>query len=178
MPERIVVRALSDRGHTVNSAGTLFSTAVRCVYDAATMQISSPFSIALIATMAVLGAPNAAHGADTSAVTGITLTATRAAGSEAVRISGKAPAAQPLEATLYATFSEDLPTVFLSRRSVPADADGRFDAALPISPAFFRNAIVTVVVRTLPAGPGARAAVTIAAPNPPAPPDTIPASVR
>jgi len=178
MPERSVDGALSDRGHTVNSAETGFSTAVRCVYDAATMQISSPFSIALIATMAVLGATNAAHGADTSAVTGITLTATRAVGSEAVRIAGKAPAAQPLEATLYATFSQDLPTVLLSRRAVPTDADGRYDAALPISPAFFSSAIVTIVVRSLPAGPGARAVVTIGPPNLPAPPDAFPPNVR
>lgn len=148
------------------------------MYDAATMQISKAASTALVATLAVLGAQAVAQSADVPAVTGITLTATRAVGSEAVRIAGKAPAAQPLEASLYATFSRDLPTVLLSRRSVSTDADGRYDAALAIAPAFFRNAIVTVVVRTLPAGPGARAAVTIAAPNTPAPPDDIPASVR
>jgi hypothetical protein len=141
------------------------------------MQVKSPSPIALIATMAVLGAHIPAHAADAQ-VTSITLAATRAAGAEAVRITGKAPASQPLEASVYATFSEDLATVLLSRRAVATDADGRYDAALSISPAFFRNAIVTVVVRSLPAGPGARAAVTIAAPNLHVPPDDIPASVR
>ena len=146
------------------------------VYDASTMQIKSPSTIALIATMAVLGAPLAAHSADAQ-VTGVTLTATRAVGAEAVRITGKAPASQPLEASLYATFSQDLPTVLLSRRPVSTDAGGRYDAALPISPAYFRNAIVTIVVRSL-TGPSARATVTITAPNAPVPPDDIPASVR
>lgn len=147
------------------------------MYDAATMLITSPSTIALIAALAALGAPIPAHSAD-APVTGITLAATRAAGVEAVRITGKAPASQPLEASLYATFSQDIPTVLLTRRAVSTDADGRYDAALPIAPAFFRNAIVTIVVRSLPAGAGARATITIAAPNGPVPPDAIPASVR
>ncbi|MEA2721562.1 MAG: hypothetical protein QOJ39_3426 [Candidatus Eremiobacteraeota bacterium] len=141
------------------------------------MQITGPFTITLVAAMAVFGAAIPAHSAD-APVIGITLAATRAAGAEAVRITGKAPASQPLEASLYATFSQDLPTVLLSRRPVQTDADGRYDAALPLAPAFFRNAIVTVVVRSLPAGPGVRATVTIAAPNAHVPPDDIPASVR
>ena len=108
----------------------------------------------------------------------ITLGATRAVGSEAVRITGSAPAARPLEASLYGTFSRDLPTVLLSRRAIPTDAAGRYDATLSIAPGFFRNAILTVVVDTVPASQAARATVIVGAPNPPAPPDTIPASVR
>ena len=111
-------------------------------------------------------------------MTRITLTATRAVGSEAVRITGSAPAARPLEASLYATFSRDLPTVLLSRRLITTDTAGRYDATLSIAPGFFRNAIITVVVDTVPAGLGARATVTVGAPNVPAPPDDIPASVR
>jgi hypothetical protein len=83
-----------------------------------------------------------------------------------------------LEAALYATYSQDLPTVLLSRRIVSTDANGRYDATVSIAPAFFRNAIVTVVVRALPDGAGARATIVVAAPNVPAPPDDIPASVR
>ncbi|MDB5073760.1 MAG: hypothetical protein JWM87_4871 [Candidatus Eremiobacteraeota bacterium] len=141
------------------------------------MHVTSPSTFALAALAAVLGAQIPASAADVP-VTSITLAATRAAGAEAVRITGKAPASQPLEATLYATFSKDLPAVLLSRRPVSTDADGRFDAALPIAPAYFRNAVVTIVVRSLTAGAGARTAITIAAPNLPAPPDDIPASVR
>jgi hypothetical protein len=142
------------------------------------MRISSTSSIALIATaMAAFSAPVGAQSTD-AAATRITLTATRAVGTESVHISGTAPAARPLEATLYARFSRDLPTVFLSRRSVTADAAGRYDATLPIAPGFFRNAIVTIVVDAVPAGPGARATITVGPPNDPAPPDDIPASVR
>ncbi len=149
------------------------------MYDAATMRLCSPPPIALVAAAAMLFAPLGTFRAEAQpAPSVITVTATRAVGSEAVTIVGNAPAAQPLEAVLYATFSQNLPTVLLSRRAVPTDAQGRFNATLPIAPAFFRNAIVTVVVHSLPAGPSARASVTVGPPNIPAPPDDIPSSVR
>ena len=148
------------------------------MYDAATMQLRNSLSFAILATaMVVLCVPVGTQAADPAA-TPITLAATRAVGAEAVRITGSAPAARPLEASLYATFSRDLPTVLLSRRSISTDATGRYDATLPIAPGFFRNAILTVVVDAVPAGPGARATVTVGAPNVPVPPDDIPASVR
>jgi hypothetical protein len=148
------------------------------VYDAATMQLHSRLSFAIaVSVLTALCAPVGAQTAD-PAMTRITLTATRAVGSEAVRITGSAPAARPLEASLYATFSRDLPTVLLSRRLITTDTAGRYDATLSIAPGFFRNAIITVVVDTVPAGLGARATVTVGAPNVPAPPDDIPASVR
>jgi hypothetical protein len=149
------------------------------VYDAATMRLSSPPSIAFAAAAAALFAPLGTFRAEAQpASSAITVTATRAIGAEAVTITGNAPVAQPLEAVLYATFSENLPTVLLSRRAVPTDAQGRFYATLPIAPAYFRNAIVTVVVHSLPAGPSARASLTVGPPNVPAPPDAIPPSVR
>jgi hypothetical protein len=149
------------------------------VYDAATMRVTTPLSIAFLAAAVALLAPAGAPAADAPAATGgVTVTATRAVGAEAVTITGNAPAAQPLEAALYATFSRDLPTVLLSRRAVPTDALGRYNVTLPIASAFFRNAIVTVVVRSLPAGPSARTTLTVGAPNVSAPPDDIPPSVR
>ena len=179
MPEVGVDRALTDRGQTVNSAETGFSDGLWRVYDATTMRLSTSPSIALAAAAAVLFAPLGASGAGSPAgANGVTLTAARAVGAEAVTITGNAPVAQPLEAVLYATFSRDLPTVLLSRRTVPTDAQGHFDAVIPIGSAYFRNAIVTVVVRSLPAGPSARATITVGAPNVTAPPDEIPASVR
>ena len=148
------------------------------MYDAPTMQLRSRSTFAIVATaVAALCAPVGAQTADPAAPR-ITLTATRAVGPEAVRITGSAPASRPLEATLYATFSRDLPTVFLSRRSISTDAAGRYDATLPIAPAFFRNAILSVVVDAVPAGNGARTTVTVGAPNVPAPPDDIPKSVQ
>jgi hypothetical protein len=142
------------------------------------MQLHRSLSFATaVSVLTALCAPAGAQAPD-PAMTRITLTATRAVGSEAVRITGSAPAVRPLEASLYATFSRDLPTVLLSRRSVPTDAAGRYDATLSIAPGFFRNAILTVVVDTVPASQSARATVTAGAPNVPAPPDDIPASVH
>lgn len=178
MPDAGVDRALTGRGQTVNSSGTVFSSVVRGVYDAATMQLhsTSTFAFAAAAVLAIC-APVGAQPSG-NAVSGITVTATRAVGTESVHITGTGPASRPLEASLYATFSRDLPTVLLSRRPVATDATGRYDATLPIAPGFFRNAIVTIVVDAVPAGAGARATITVGPPNNPAPPDDIPASVR
>ena len=149
------------------------------LYDAATMRLINPPSIALLAAATALFAPMGPTGAATpNAPAAVTVTATRVVGAEAVTITGSGPAAQPLEAALYATFSRDIPDVLLSRRAVPTDALGHYSATIPIASAFFRGAIVTVVVRSLPAGPSARTSFPVGAPNVPAPPDDIPSSVR
>ncbi len=149
------------------------------MYDAATMRVIHPPSIALFAAVSALIVPTGAPGADAPAARGgVTVTATRVVGAEAVTITGIGPAAQPLEAALYATFSRDIPDVLLSRRAVPTDAQGHYNVTVPVASAFFRNAIVTVVVRSLPAGPSARATFTVGAPNVAAPPDDVPPSVR
>jgi hypothetical protein len=147
------------------------------VYDAATMYRNSTSSIALIAALAAACLPASAQ-VGGGAANGISLTATRVVGAEAVRITGTAPASRPLEAALYVTYSRDLPTVLMNRRYLTTDASGRFDATISTAPAFFPTAIVTVVVRALPAGPDARATFSVGAPNVPVPPDDIPASVR
>jgi hypothetical protein len=142
------------------------------------MRLSSRPLIAFAAAATMLFAPLGTFGAEAAAPSAISVFATRAVGAEAVTITGNAPVAQPLEAVLYATFSQNIPTVLLSRRAVATDAQGRYNATLSIAPAFFRNAIVTVVVHSLPAGPSARATITVGPPNVMAPPDDVPASVR
>jgi hypothetical protein len=149
------------------------------VYDAPTMRLYNSPSIALFSTALVLCMPHGAQSADVhTASPGITIAATNAVGAEAVTITGNAPPGQPVEAKLYARFSQDLPTVLLSRRPVPTDAGGHYNVTFPIAAAFFRNAIVTVVIQSLPAGPSARASIIVTAPNIPAPPDELPPSVR
>ncbi len=149
------------------------------MYDAATMRVIHPPSIALFAAVSALIVPTGAPGADAPAArSGVTVTATRVVGAEAVTITGYGPVAQPLEAALYATFSRDLPDVLLSRRAVPTDAQGHYAATIPIASAFFRGAVVTVVVRSLPAGSSARTTFAVGAPNVSAPPDDLPPSVR
>jgi hypothetical protein len=142
------------------------------------MQVNGTSTLVFIAAaMIALGSPAGAQSTGAQAA-GVTLTATRVVGSQSVRITGTAPAARPLDVALYGTYSRDLPTVLLSRRSIATDAAGRYDATLSIAPGFFRNSILTVVVDSVPAGSGARATITVQPPNVPAPPDDIPASVR
>ncbi|MGH7662511.1 MAG: hypothetical protein ACRENA_16535 [Vulcanimicrobiaceae bacterium] len=130
-------------------------------------------AIILAAMFPLLVDPLASPGAET-----LTVTATRLTGSESVTVTGSAPSQQRLEASMYARFSKDLPTVLLSRWYFSSDADGHYNATLPTSPAFFRHAIVTVVVHTLPSGPNASADVIVRAPNPPAEADELPPGFR
>ena len=141
------------------------------------MRVRTMSTIALASTIAALLVPIGARGADAPA-SPVSVTATRAVGTEAVTISGTAPAGAALEATLYARYSQDLPTVLLSRHAVWSGANGRYLATISIAPAFFRNAIVTVVIHTLGTGDAARASVTVGAPNVTAPPDDLPSSFR
>lgn len=147
------------------------------MYDAAVMRLLRPTTLAIAGTAAVLLAPLGAP-AQAPASQPVTLALARAVGSEAVTISGTAPASQPLEAVLYARFSRDLPTVVLSRRSLSANAAGHYSATLSLAPAYFRDAVVTVVVHAVPDGAQAEASLLVAAPNVPAPPDDVPPSVR
>lgn len=130
-------------------------------------------AIILAAMFPLLVDPLAGRGAEA-----LTVTATRFTGAEAVTVSGAAPPQQRLEASMYARFSKELPNVLLSRWFLSSDTDGHYKAALPIAPAFFRHAIITVVVRSLPTGPTASTDVSVRAPNLPAPPDELPPSVR
>lgn len=130
-------------------------------------------AIILTAIFPLLVNPLMTRGAET-----LTVTATRLQGAEAVTVSGSAPPQQRLQATMYARFSRELPTVLLSRSFLSSDAGGHYNVALSIAPAYFRHAIVTVVVQTLPSGPRASADVTVRAPNQPAPPDELPPSFR
>ncbi|MBV8748580.1 MAG: hypothetical protein JO103_02575 [Candidatus Eremiobacteraeota bacterium] len=125
-------------------------------------------------TGAAFTTPAAAQPSPTATTAPVTLTLTRAAGHEAVVATGNAPAARPVELAAYATYSRDLPTVLLSRRVVTTDANGRFTTTLPLAPAYFRGALVTVVVRSVPDGPSATARISVTAPNDPTPADADP----
>jgi hypothetical protein len=99
-------------------------------------------------------------------------------GREAVRVFGTVPGSGRLQAALYFTYSQDVPTVLLSRRSVTTDANGRLDTTLPIAPGYLPGAIITVVVQS-PAGlPLAVGRLTVAAPNVPGPADVLPPDYR
>jgi hypothetical protein len=140
------------------------------------MRHKRPSSIALFGTVAMLLVPLGANAQAPTAAP--TLAVTQVVGSEALDVHGTAPPNEKVEATLYARFSRELPTTLLSRRTIAANADGRYATTLPIAPGFFRNAVITVVVRLPSSNAVATANVLVVAPNAPAPPDDIPASVR
>ena len=173
-------QALPWRCQTVKFGATGFPYASPAGYDAATMRVNSKWSsIALTALSAALLIPQGARAADATAVgPEVSLTVTRAVGAQAVTVTGTAPAARPVEAALYATYSRDLPTVLLSRRVISTDASGKFTSTISTAPAYFRDAIVTVVVRPLPAGQATSASLLVTPPNVTAPPDNLPYSVR
>lgn len=149
------------------------------MYDASTMRHCNRRLLVVLAAVAATFAPVTARCAEAqTASSAITVTATPAVGREAMTVAGMAPPATQLEAALYARFSRDLPDVLLSRRPVMTDANGRYTATVPVASGFFRNAIVTVIVTSIPAGTSARTSFVVGAPNLPAPPDDIPSSVR
>lgn len=131
-------------------------------------------AITLIGTAAALFAPQGAGAQAAGGAPGVTLSLVPVIGREAVTVTGTAPAARPVEATVYATFSENLPTVLLSRRVIPTDATGHYTATLSHAPAYFRDALVTVVVRSIPSGASAEAQFPVYAPNVTTPPDKWP----
>jgi hypothetical protein len=95
-----------------------------------------------------------------------------ATGAKAVRVTGTLTGARPFQVVLYATFAPDLPVVLLGRRPLPADADGHFDAIVPIAPAYFVGTSITVVVQTAAGVSIASGSVTLPEPSIPRAPNT------
>ena len=108
----------------------------------------------------------------------ITLDVKPVVGSQAVYVSGRAPAGAPLVVTLYATISRDLPDVLLTRQFVSSDGSGAFASMVPIAPSFVYGSVITVVVTTPPPGPSASARYTVGAPNVTVPLDNLPRNVQ
>jgi hypothetical protein len=118
----------------------------------------SAFSPAIAGTQSAPG-PVSVSGSMTVAVA-------PAVGSEAVMVSGTAPAMAPVVVVLHATFSRDLPNVYLNRRDVYADADGHFSAIVPIGPDYWRGSILTVTASSSSATASATAQTVVTLPNP------------
>lgn len=89
-------------------------------------------------------------------------------GAKTVRVSGTVAGEHQLQAVVYATFSPDVPTVFLSRQPLTTDDKGWFSTTLPIAPAYFRGTIITVVVQSPAAVPLAEGSTVIGEPIVPA----------
>jgi hypothetical protein len=129
------------------------------------MRFSNVVPISLVALLGVtLTAPSGVRAADPPPGSS-PISIAAADGPSAIHVSGVAPGAHQLMALLYANFAPDLPTVFLSRRPLVTDAAGRFDAIVPIAPAYFPGTIITVIVQTSAAVLVARGSLIIADPS-------------
>jgi hypothetical protein len=107
-----------------------------------------------------------AEATELSAVTGaIKLEVHPLPGSEALIVSGQAPAGVPVTITLFATYSTDLPTVVVSRNDAHPDASGRFSTIVPIAPDYFRGSLMDVLATSLPGVTVATARYVVGPPN-------------
>ncbi len=86
-------------------------------------------------------------------------------GTQSLTVSGHAPPAMPITLTVKETFWTDVPDVVLSRNDVTSNADGRFDAVVPVAPGYFYGGIITVVATSLPPISDASAQIVLKAPN-------------
>jgi copper amine oxidase-like protein len=115
--------------------------------------------------------PAAAHGAvtisalDADAHGSITMEARQLQGAEAINVTGSAPAGVPVTITLLAVISSDIPTAVVSRNDVVADANGRFDAIIPIASAYERGTLLRVVATSSPGVASAQTQLVMEAPN-------------
>jgi hypothetical protein len=95
----------------------------------------------------------------------ITLEVRTQQGDEAIAVSGHAPSAAPVTITLLATISPDLPTVVVSRHDVQPDANGQFQATIPIASDYVRNSTLRVLATSTAGATPASATITVGAPN-------------
>jgi hypothetical protein len=94
----------------------------------------------------------------------IVLQARSEQGDEAINVSGHAPSAAPVTITLLATISPDIPTLVVSRHDVQPDANGQFQATIPIASDYFRDSVLRVLATSGAATP-ASTTVLVQAPN-------------
>jgi hypothetical protein len=118
---------------------------------------------------------------DRSAQVGaISLDVHQVPGSQTLSVSGKAPASAPITLTLKETFWTEIPDVVLNRTEITADADGHFEAVVPVAPGYFHGGIITVLASSLPRITTASAKIVLKAPNDgvDVPAQQIPKSIR
>jgi hypothetical protein len=96
----------------------------------------------------------------------ITVTVGPVHGREAVDVEGNAPPMAPVSLILRATISMDIPTVFVNRRDVVADADGHFSTTIPIAADYWRGSILTVTASSSSTVSSAVAQTRVTLPNP------------
>jgi hypothetical protein len=175
MPKRDPAR----RGRIVDVLSTLQRGPARrrrCGYQAVTMRFSPAIPISLFVALAAsipIGM-NADVPASSESPIGVSATA----GLAAIRAVGTVAGPAPFRAIVYAAFAPEIPTVLLGRRVLTTDAGGHFNTTFPIAPAYFRGAIITVIVQTATGVVAGRGTTTIDDPTLAAPVRDEPPSSR
>lgn len=167
-PGLVIVIRPGDREYDVNNRVEFTDAAP--AYVNGDILVSTSLAARLRRLGAMADVPAAASGmrsvaAAPPATGSITLDARRTQGSEALTITGHAPAGSPVTITLLATISPDLPTVVVSRHDVQPDASGQFSAVISNAPDYLRGTLLQVVATSAGASP-ASATVTVGPPNP------------
>ena len=126
--------------------------------------VAAVLTAAFSALPALAGTPSAPVPVSVNGT--MTVSVAPAPGSEALTVSGTAPAMAPVVVILHATFSRDLPNVYLNRRDVFADADGHFSTVVPIGPDYWRGSIITISASSSSATAAANAQTVVTLPNP------------
>ncbi len=109
------------------------------------MRYRKLYPVRLIAVVALIVSGRLAAAADTVSSP---VTVSAVTGAAAVRVSGNVAGTPQLEAVSFAVLAPELPIVRLSRTPLTQDAGGHFEATIPIAPAYFVGAIITVNVQT------------------------------
>lgn len=86
-------------------------------------------------------------------------------GADALLVTGVAPPTAPVRITLLATLSSEIPTVLVGRHDLAADAEGKFQAIIPIAPDFTPNTFLHVLATSGPGVTPASAQILVDAPN-------------
>jgi hypothetical protein len=87
-------------------------------------------------------------------------------GAETVRVAGKAAAYSLVSLDLWATISQDLPTISLGSQTVTADGSGAFATTVNIAPVYDRGIRINVRASLENGRVTATASTLVAAPNP------------
>jgi len=96
----------------------------------------------------------------------IVLNVTPLKGAEALLVTGTAPPQAPVLITLLGLLSQDVPNVVLSRHTLTAGPDGKFQAIVPIAPDYMRDSYINVLATSLPGVVSASTQLLVEAPNP------------
>lgn len=158
---------VNDRTETTTEAPRFYQNDLYVSVDLANQlaEIASHYPRTQRVVVVSQAAQSAPAPAEAEAHGTISLDVRQVPGSEAIAVSGQAPASVPVMLTVLGTVSRDIPDVVVGRHEVASDVSGRFSAIVPIAPDYFRGSILTLVATSLPGVQKASAQIVVGPPN-------------